>query len=200
MPTLTEEQMRAFFESLPMRPGRPGMRMERNIPLPEDLPPLWQHLLRTAPIDPEGKKGPQFDPKEVPIIPTMPGGLRYEPMYSGKEDAQLLAQNTPDAWGPLRSFIQSMSAVPTGIIDPTSWLQDERGKPSSLTPQDLDRFHREQEQLNEENRRRAMNESLLAQNKPEDAAKQEQDNKLLMWMRANAERPRDAGDNKGAIA
>src|SRR4029077_17216955 len=101
---------------LSMQPGRPGMRMERQIPLPQDVPPEWRHLIRTTPIDPQGRKGPQFNPGDVPIVPDSPAGnLHYEPMISGKEDLTLIAKQTPD--DKLRQWMLANQQPPTPAGD-----------------------------------------------------------------------------------
>jgi hypothetical protein len=92
--------------------------------------------------------------EEVPV--KREGGRRYfDPRSLG--EYPIMAQDTS-------FFQQQMSAVPTNVVDPTGWLKDtdELGKnatPKKLTPEDLDRFHREQEQLNEMNRKFFMNEN-----------------------------------------
>jgi hypothetical protein len=94
---VTIEEMRAYLESLPFQPGRPGMRPERQIPLPMDIPPEQRHLIRTTPIDPQGKGGPQFDPKMVPIVPGSPAGqLMFDPTLNNDDNLRLLAKQTPD--------------------------------------------------------------------------------------------------------
>ena len=63
---------------------------------PEQLsqfPPWLRGIIRSTPMQPPGRQGPQFNPKDVPVIPGSPAGqLYYEPML-GRGDERLMAQN-----------------------------------------------------------------------------------------------------------
>jgi hypothetical protein len=54
--------------------------------------PWIRDMIRSIPWR-EKFKGPQFNPRDVPIIEGSPAGqLMYDPTLSGREDLQLLAQ------------------------------------------------------------------------------------------------------------
>ena len=114
-----------------------------------------------VPIPYQSSPGPQFDPKQVPIMQG-PHGHYFDPRYSQRQNLHLLAgagDQSTRGIGMEEDFLREPVRSP-------AWLQEEIGREQGpVTPQQMDQLYRQQQQQHELDRARAMNETM-ASNQP----------------------------------